>query len=161
MHLGWSPGELYQDQAAFRGRLTALLSGSIQISGVWKNEASATQSHLNVSAVNTWGPEGCDPGESINPSLTPYTCAGSSSSCSVLEQADLPKTEQLRDKHGREVLLAAHEPSWLQQKSETINSIKLTSYAWCCSTALSKMYPLTCTTRIFPFVAVTQLSIIC
>ena len=80
--------------------------------------------------------------------------------CSVLELPELPKTKKLREKHVTEVFLPARDPSWLQQKSESINSTKLTPYAQCCSTAFPKMYQLTCITRIFPFSAGTQLSII-
>lgn len=80
--------------------------------------------------------------------------------CSVLELLELPKQKSQGTEHSTEVLLPTQDPSWLQQKSESIKSIKLTPYAWCCSTAFPKIYQLTCITSIFPFSAVTQLSVI-
>lgn len=62
--------------------------------------------------------------------------------------------------HCTEAVLPAQDPSWLQQKSESINSITWTLYAWCCSTAFPEVYQPTCITRIFSFSAVTQFSVI-
>lgn len=88
------------------------------------------------------------------------TQPGSLYTCSVPELPELPKPKKAKWNHCTEAVLPARDPSWLQQKSESINSITWTLYAWCCSTAFPKAYQLTCITRIFSFSTVTQFSVI-
>lgn len=155
MHPSWSHGEPYQQHTAFMG--SSLHRQSQAASKLVESERIKPALHkaiwmllqwtLKSRSIWPWGKHQTQPG-----SL--HMC------CSVLELPDLPKTKKLRENHGMEVLLPAQDPSWLWQKSESINSTKLTPYAQCCSTAFPKVYKLTCITRIFPFSAVTQLFVI-
>lgn len=88
--------------------------GRTQIIWASKNQAGPAKSHLSTAAANR-DPDSTVPwGKTPNPAWLPAVC---------LRYQSFPKQE-LREEHGTGVLLPVPDPSWLQQKLESIKRIE-------------------------------------